>query len=130
MYRKSTGGGPRSGRTVHRGSAATRTGGRGSTLVGVRPPATPAHGSSSGRAKKREGSTWVLLRASLKLEWWCGDGATVMKWRRKRNSTAAAHKLGGWGKRRGEGVVRSGGSHLLFIEARGWCGEAATMVGV
>jgi hypothetical protein len=83
-----------------------------------------------GEGEKERGEHMVLLRASLKLEWWCGDGATVMKWRRKRNSTAAAHKLGGWGKRRGEGVVRSGRSHLLFIEARGWCGEAATMVGV
>jgi hypothetical protein len=50
-----------------------RAPGHGGALTGVMPPVTPGHGNSPARAEKREGSTGVLLRASLKLGWWCGD---------------------------------------------------------
>jgi hypothetical protein len=86
----------------------------GCALIGIGPPNTLGHRSSLARAEKREGSTGVLLQASPKLRWWCGDWAMAMKQQRWRSSAVVALKLGGRGKRGEEGAVRNGGGHLLL----------------
>jgi hypothetical protein len=60
--------------------------GRGGVLTGVGPPATPGHESSPVGAKKREGSTGVLLRAPPV------DRATAMKWQRWHSSSKGWEK--------------------------------------
>jgi hypothetical protein len=96
--------------------------GHNSKLTRVGPPATPGHESSLVGAEKREGSTGVLLRASLELGWRCGDRAMAMKQWWWRSSAMVSLKLGRKGKRGEEGAVRNGGGHLLLYgpgECRG-----------
>jgi hypothetical protein len=71
-------------------------------LTEARPPATPGHESSPAGAEKREGSTGVPSQASSGLRQRCGGRVMVMKRWWKRNSAAAAHKLG----RRSEGCEK------------------------
>jgi hypothetical protein len=67
--------------------------GHGGALTGAWLPTAPEHGSSPDGVEKREGSMGILSRASSGLGRWCGGKVMVMKQRREKSSTAAAHKL-------------------------------------
>jgi hypothetical protein len=92
------------------GGTDRTTSAHGDTLVGVGPPTTPEHGSSSTGAENGGWSMGIPLWASPELERWCSGRAMATKRWRRRNSAVVVLKL----QERGVGAVKTGGGLLIL----------------
>jgi hypothetical protein len=88
--------------------------GRGSALIGARPPAAPVHQSSPAGAQQGEERMRSSARASPGLGWRRGGWAMAVRNRRQRRSVRGRLERGEKRIEAGRGAVNSGGGARLL----------------